>query len=88
MFFQVYIRCGGDGALSLKNMATDQQRLMFNRRASVSATIPPPKFPVVPDFIRNRSPKHAQAYEEWEGEVEKWRRNIPGNSQTPRSTPN
>jgi hypothetical protein len=45
-----------------------------------TSTIKP--FPKIPDFVKNRSPEHKKAWEQWETEMDSWRKllNPPSDS--------
>lgn len=64
-------------------MASPDQRRSFDRLAAAEPSVPIPPFPAVPEFLKSRSPMHREAYEQWEAEIEKWRRNLGAIGQKP-----
>lgn len=59
-------------------MSTEEKRREFARAASSGVRVPIPEFPKVPDFIRGRSSDHRSAYDQYDKEIDEWRKSLSG----------
>lgn len=58
-------------------MATEQQKLMFKRRAASQVAVPVLEMPKIPDVFKS-DPKYREGWAEYERNLDAWRKTLGG----------